>query len=124
MAEPFVLTESILTSIKKLLGIDESYEAFDTDIIIHINSALFFANQLGIGPASGFRIADKSKVWSDFVGSRQDLDGVQDYVYLKVKIVWDPPQAGYLVEAIKEQIKELEVRLNWQAENPPTEGGI
>lgn len=114
--EENVLTESILTSIKKLLGIDEMYTAFDTDVTIHINSALFAANQLGVGPPEGFRIIDKSKTWTDFIGTRQDLEGIVDYVYLKVKLVWDPPQAGYLVEAIKEQIKELEVRLNWQVE--------
>lgn len=111
-----VLTESILTGIKKLIGPREEDIAFDTDIIIHINSALFRLNQLGVGPPEGFSISDKTSVWSDFIGTRKDLEGVKTYVYLKVKLVFDPPQAGYLVEAIKEQIKELEVTLNWQAE--------
>ena len=119
MAEPFVLTESILTSIKKLLGMEEDYVAFDTDIILLINDALFSANQLGIGPAEGFEISDEAAVWSDFIGARKDLAGVKKYVYQKVKLAWDPPQAGYLVEAMKEQIKESEVRLNIQVE-----GGI
>lgn len=116
MAEQFALTESILTSIKKLLGMEEDYVAFDTDIILLINDALFSANQLGIGPAEGFEIADKDAIWSDFIGARKDLAGVKKYVFQKVRLAWDPPQAGYLVEAIKEQMKESEVRLNIQVE--------
>ena len=119
MAEPFVLTESILTGIKKLLGMEEDYVAFDTDIILLINDALFSANQFGLGPAEGFEITGKAETGSDFIGERKDLAGVKKYVFQKVKLAWDPPQAGYLVESIKEQIKESEVRLNWQAE-----GGI
>ena len=119
MAEPFILTESILTGIKKLLGMEDDYVAFDTDIILLINDALFSANQLGLGPAEGFEITGKAETWSDFIGARKDLAGIKKYVYQKVKLAWDPPQAGYLVEAMKEQIKESEVRLNIQVE-----GGI
>ena len=111
-----VLSESILTSIKKLLGIDENYTAFDMDVAMLINSALFRVNQIGIGPSEGFTISDKTAVWSDLIGTRKDLEAVKTYVWLKVRLVWDPPQAGYLVDAIKENIKELEFTLNIQAE--------
>ena len=107
---------SILTSIKKLLGIEEAYEHFDQDITMHINSAFTNLNQLGVGPIAGFSITDKSDEWEDFLGDRKDIESVRTYVYLKVRLVFDPPQMGYLVDAIKDQIKELEWRINVQAE--------
>ena len=108
--------DSILTSIKKLLGIDETYEHFDGDIIIFINSALMSLNQLGIGPSTGFTISGKEDLWSDFIGIRKDLESVKTYVYLKTRLTFDPPQNSFLVEAIKNQLTELEWRLNTQAE--------
>lgn len=111
------MVESILTSIKKLLGVEEDYTHFDTDITMYINTVLMRLNQLGIGPTVGFRIQDKTSEWSDFLSDATDLEGVKTYVYLKVRLVFDPPQMGYLVEAIKDQIKELEWTLNVQAEN-------
>jgi hypothetical protein len=108
--------ESILTSIKKLLGFEESYESFDPDIVTHINSVLMTLNQLSIGPPEGFSIKDKITTWVEFVGDRQDLESVKSYVYLKVRLLFDPPQNSFLVEAIKDQVKELEWRLNAQAE--------
>lgn len=111
------MENSILTSIKKLLGIEEDYEHFDTDIIILINAAFMNLNQLGIGPEQGFVIQDKSMKWSDFIGDRKDLEAIKSYVYLKTKLIFDPPQMGYLVDAIKTQITELEWRLNVQIEN-------
>ena len=107
---------SILTSIKKQLGPTEEQTEFDPDIILAINTALFSANQLGIGPTEGFSITSKEETWDNLIGTRKDLAGIKMYVYLKVKLAWDPPQAGYLIDAIKEQIKELEFRLNTQAE--------
>lgn len=111
--------ESILTSIKKLIGIEESYEHFDQDIIIYINSAFAVLNQLGVGPTEGFNIRDKTETWYDFIGERKDLETIKSYVYLKVRLIFDPPQMGYLVDAINDQIKEMEWRLNVQVE-----GGI
>jgi hypothetical protein len=108
--------ESILTSIKKLLGIEESYEYFDSDIIIYINSALMSLAQIGIGPINGFTISDKTTIWNDFIGDRKDLEAIKTYIYLKVRIMFDPPQIGYLIDAIKDQITELEWRLNIQVE--------
>lgn len=107
--------ESILTSIKKLLGPEESYDHFDTDIIIHINSALMVLNQLGVGPAEGFSISDKEAVWTDFVPEK-NVEAVKTYVYLKVRLIFDPPQSSFLVAAIEKQITELEWRLNVKAE--------
>lgn len=103
--------DSILDSIKKLLGIDESYDVFDVDIMIHINSALMTLTQIGVGPESGFFITSSEETWNDFIGSSINIEAVKTYVYLKVKLVFDPP-AGSLLESIKEQIKELEWRLN------------
>ena len=111
--------ESILTSIKKLLGPEETDTQFDEDIIIFINGAIMRLNQLGIGPPAGYSITDKNNVWSELIGTREDLDAVKTYIYLKVRLVFDPPQSGFLVDAIKGQITELESTLNIQAE-----GGI
>lgn len=110
------VNESILVSIKKLLGLGEDYEAYDTDIIIHINSVLGILTQLGVGPKSGFSISDESAVWSDFIGERSDLNTVKTYIALKVRLLFDPPTIGSVMEAAKETIKELEWRLNVQAE--------
>lgn len=108
--------ESILTSIKKLLGPGENDTQFDTDIIIYINSAIMRLNQLGIGPPGGYSIKDKENVWSELIGTRKDLDAVKSYIYLKVRLIFDPPQSGFLVDAIKSQIAELDSTLNIQAE--------
>lgn len=108
--------ESILTSIKKLLGIDSDYEHFDTDIVIYINSALTTLNQLGVGPDTGFLIKDKNTVWADFVEEEMKMESVKAYVYLKVRLLFDPPTNSFLIEAIQNQVKELEWRLNVQAE--------
>ena len=108
--------ESILKSIKKLLGPGEEDTNFDIDIIIYINAALMRLNQLGIGPSKGYSIKDESSNWSDLLGTRKDLDAVKTYIYLKVRLVFDPPQSGFLVDAIKDQIIELESTLNIQAE--------
>jgi len=111
---------SILISIKKLLGIDKDYVQFDQDIIININSALMSLMQLGVGPQSGFKIHGEEETWNDFIGERIDLESVKTYIYLKVRLTFDPPQSSYLIENIKEQLKEIEWRLNFQVES--TEG--
>lgn len=103
---------SILTGIKKILGIPEDYNVFDLDVITHINSAFSTLTQLGIGPAAGFMIEDESAVWADFIADDFQYNAVRTYVYLRVKQVFDPPTTSYLVAAFNEQIKELEWRLN------------
>lgn len=103
---------SILTSTKKVLGIDESYTAFDPDVIMHINTAFATLSQLGIGPASGFMIEDNGPMWSDFIGDDLNLNPVKTYVYMRVRLAFDPPGTSFHINALEEQIKELEWRLN------------
>ena len=110
--------DSILTSIKKLLGITEEYENFDQDIIMHINSAFMILNQLGVGPKRGFSISDKSSTWDEFIPERSNLEAVKTYVHLKVKLMFDPPLSSTVIEAIKSQINELEWRLNVSVDPP------
>lgn len=104
--------DSILTSIKKLLGIAEDYTHFDTDIIIHINSVFSILTQLGVGPADGFFIMDDSAVWSDYIQDDAAIQMVKTYVYLKVKLIFDPPANSFVTTSIEKSISELEWRLS------------
>lgn len=107
------MMDSILTSIKKLLGIDESYEHFDADIIMHINSVLAILIQLGVGPTEGFSIQDATKTWSDFLGENSALlEGVRSYVYMKVRLMFDPPTSAAAIESMTRLASEFEWRLN------------
>lgn len=117
---------SILTTTKKAVGVDENYTAFDVDILMHINSAFSTLNQIGIGPEAGFAIEDATPTWNAFLGNDLRLNSVKSYVYLRVRVLFDPPTTSYLLTAIKEQIQELEWRLNAQREDsawvpPPTQ---
>lgn len=103
--------ESILTSIKKLLGVTEEMEQFDPDIIMSINSVLLALTQMGVGPENGFMIHDKSTTWKEFLGEDVRLEAVKTWVYLKVKLIFDPPTSSVLKEAINENLKELEWRI-------------
>jgi hypothetical protein len=104
---------SILKSTKKILGIEADYTAFDLDVITHINSAFSTLTQLGIGPINGFMIEDDTATWGDFLGTSDlQLNNVKTYVYLKVRLVFDPPQTSFHLQAIKDQIQELEWRIN------------
>ena len=107
---------SILNSIKKLLGIESTYTNFDTDIIMHINSVFVILQQIGFGPKEGCSIIDASSVWSDYC----DLDMIETaktYIYLRVRLLFDPPSNGAVMEAIKQTIQELEWRLNVGSDN-------
>lgn len=104
--------ESILTSIKKLLGIEEEYTQFDNDIIMHINSVFLNLTQLGVGPAEGFLIEDDTATWEDFIGDSNQLQAVKSYMYLKVKLLFDPPLSSSVIESMNRMIAELEWRLN------------
>lgn len=108
--------ESILTSIKKLLGISEEYEHFDPDIIMHINSTLMILTQLGVGPAEGFVIEDETSTWNDFLGGSFSVEAVKTYVHHKVRLMFDPPTGGAL-DALTRTIAELEWRLNVAVES-------
>lgn len=106
--------ESILTSIKKLLGISEDYTQFDSDIIMHINTVFLNLTQLGVGPSEGFSIEDETTYWEDFldVDSNAQLNAVKSYIYLKVKLLFDPPLSSSVIESMNRMISELEWRLN------------
>lgn len=104
--------DSILTSIKKLLGIAEEYTQFDDDIIMHINTVFLNLTQLGVGPEEGFLIEDDTADWEDFIDDNAQLQAVKTYVYLKVKLLFDPPLSSSVIEAMNRQIAELEWRLN------------
>lgn len=109
--------ESILKSIKKMLGPTEDYDYFDPDIMIHINSVLMILNQLGVGPKNGFFITGADETWADYLGDDiHKIELVKSYIYLKVKLIFDPPTTGVLHEAMERQIQEFEWRLNVQAE--------
>lgn len=104
--------DSILNTIKKLLGLEESYTHFDTDIIIGINTALSTLTQIGVGPAEGFSISDKTTTWSDYISDMSKLELIKSYIHLKVKLLFDPPSSSALIEVINSQIKELEFRIS------------
>ncbi len=115
--------DSILTSIKKLLGIAEDYKHFDNDIIIHINSVFMILNQLGVGPANGFSISDEFATWADYLPEdNKNFEAVKTYIHLKVKLIFDPPLSSTVAEAMKQMISELEWRLNVEAESGGKEG--
>ena len=108
--------DSILTSIKKLLGIAEDYEHFDQDLIIHINSVLSVLTQLGVGPSEGFSIEDENATWNDFIPEDKRLSSIRSYVYMKVKLLFDPPLSSSVMESMNRMINEFEWRLNVAAE--------
>lgn len=103
---------SILTSIKKMLGVAEDYTEFDEDIITHINSVFLNLTQLGVGPEEGFMIEDDTAVWEDFIDDSIQLQAVKTYMYLKVKLLFDPPLSSSVTESFTRMISELEWRLN------------
>ena len=110
------LDESILNSVKKLLGIQEEYEQFDPDIIMHVNSAFMILNQIGAGPEDGFRIEDKTAVWGDFTKNKINLESVKTDVYLRVKLMFDPPLSSIVTESINRMISEFEWRIQLVAD--------
>ena len=108
--------DSILTSIKKLLGIEKDYKHFDQDIIMHINSVFMILTQLGVGPSEGFFIEDDTATWDEFIEDITKYEMVKSYVHLKVKLLFDPPASSTVMEAMNRMINEFEWRLNAAAE--------
>lgn len=108
--------ESILTSVKKMLGIMDDYEHFDVDIIIHINSVFSILTQLGVGCREGFSISDRSAIWTDFIEQGSLLELVKTYVYLRVRQLFDPPASSAVAEAMNRNIAELEWRISVAAD--------
>lgn len=113
------MNESILTSVKKLLGIQDDYTHFDADLIIHINSAFSVLHQLGVGPEEPFKITGDEESWGEFTLDNNKIEMVKSYVGLKCRLIFDPPTIGSHMEAVKEQISELEWRLNAVVDHTP-----
>lgn len=104
--------DSILKTIKKLLGISDEETHFDTDIIMHINSVFSILHQLGVGPDKSFSIQDDTATWDDFIEDDNNFNDVKTYIYLKVRLLFDPPASSSVMSAMERQISELEWRLN------------
>lgn len=111
-----VNNSSILVSIKKLLNVEETDDSFDTDIGMLINNEFMTLHQLGIGPDEGFSITDADTKWADFSSDKTLIETVKAYVYMKVRMIFDPPASSVVADAFNSQIRELEWRLNIQAE--------
>lgn len=109
--------DSILTSIKKLLGIAEEYTQFDVDIIKHINTVFMILTQMGVGPPEGFSITGVYETWDDFLSGSTNLEGVKTYVYMKVQLMFDPPTSSAKLDSANRIIGELEWRLNLAGES-------
>lgn len=111
------MEESILNSVKKILGIEPDYTVFDVDIITHINTALSDLVDVGVGPAEGFMIEDNTAVWADFIGTNMHYNPVKSFVYLKVKTFFDPPEGRYAIQATDGQLAQMLWRLSVNREN-------
>jgi hypothetical protein len=121
------VTGSILDDTKKLLGLAPDYTAFDTDVIIHINTVLSILSQLGLGSDGGMSITDNTVTWTSLFGSDPQLNNIKSYMFMRVKMMFDPPQTSFALDAYNKQIQELEWRINvqregqwWTDPNPPT----
>ena len=111
------MNNSILNTIKEMMGIEIEETAFDNDIIVHINTVFFILNQLGVGPTEPFIIRDEYATWDNFISDSTNLESIKTYMYLKVKLLFDPPQSSSHVEALKQSASEFEWRLNLVAES-------
>lgn len=116
------ITQSILLTVKKMLGIAEEYHAFDLDVITNINAVFLSLNQLGVGPRLPYSITGTKETWSDFLGDQEKyMAAVQTYVYQRVRLLFDPPTNSFLVDAMQKSCQELEWRFTVQ---PKTEGEV
>ena len=118
------MEDSILNTIKKMLGLSEDMTEFDQDILIHINSAFMILNQLGVGPDQEFMITGKLETWEDFMGEdMQRFSSVKLYIYYKTKLGFDPYSSSSVNTQAQEYIKELEWRLRIKSELEEKENG-
>lgn len=110
--------DSILASTKKILGISDEYTAFDLDIMTHINAVFFVVNQLGVGPTDVVVIEGSEDKWSDISDiPPNQLSMLKTYMYMKVRMLFDPPATSFVIDAMNNQIKELEYRLSYARED-------
>lgn len=110
------MSDSILNDVKKVLGLDSGYTPFDIDVIIHINSALTVLNDLGVGPTDVLVITGAENLWSELGLENNQLSMVKSYLYLKTRVVFDPPAFGFHLDALNKQIEEQEYRLKERSE--------
>ena len=127
------MATSILSTVKKSLGLVEDDTSFDTEVILFTNSVLATLNQIGVGPETGFQIEDAGATWDDLLGADSRLNFVQSYVHIKVKLLFDPPATSFAIKAMETIASELESRIStvrevdkWNTEQaalppPPTE---
>lgn len=107
------MTDSILDSIKKVLGVDPTLTVFDSVILLHINTAFSTLNELGIGPSDGFMIEDAAPTWDVFLGDDKRLNSVKSYIGLRVRFLFDNATlTSFVLDAMDKQVKEFEWRLN------------
>lgn len=117
----FSSSDSILDSIKALLGVAKDYTVFDDQITMDINTALMHLNTLGVGVEPAFTITGSGETWTDLLAGVDNLNSVRSYVYLQVRILFDPPQNSFMIDAMKSQLAEIEFRLTVQAEHNSAE---
>ena len=106
------MTDRILESVKKVLGIAPEYLVFDQDIVMHINSAFSVLHQLGVGTDEPFMIEDETATWTEFLGTERGVNSVKSYVYLRVRLLFDPPATSFALSAMEKQIEELGWRIS------------
>ena len=114
--------DSILSTIKKMLGLDDEYNAFDIDIVVHINTAFMILNQLGVGPTAGFAILGKEEIWDDYLDQGANLESVKSYIYMKTRLAFDPPISSAAIASMNQMISELEWRINVAVDPPSVTG--
>lgn len=106
------MSDSIFDSVKKVLNVPSTDDSFDADVLMHINSVLSIVCQLGVGPENGLTITDSTTTWVTFLGNDSKFNFVKDYVYLRVRMLFDPPTSSYVIEALRQQYQELEWRIS------------
>ena len=111
------MNDSIVVTIKKMLGLDDAYTPFDTDVIVLINAAFMTLCQMGIGPREGYEVSDYDQTWDEFLTNKVMLGAVKTWVYLQVKMGFDPPTNSFVMDAMKQQSEQILFRLNVQAES-------
>lgn len=120
MTTPVDNVKSVLNSTKKALQLDPDYDAFDPDLVMHINGVFSTLAQLGVGPEEGFAISGDQETWDTFLGADRRLNLAKTYMYLRVRLLFDPPQTAFLTSAYEKQIEQYEWRLNVLAESSPS----